>query len=359
MLTPAAIEKLSHIGFCPVRWPGLVVPEDSFPARIVEQHRSGYVIHDGTGTYAAKSVPRLRHKVESACERPCVGDWCLAAQRHGGEWMIESLLSRFSTLVRGAAGETQARQAIAANIDHVLVVTGLDRDYNLRRIERYLTLVSSSGARPTLVLTKADKAGDIERFRIEVEAIAPGTPVHAVNAKSAQSCAQLAASLKPGETAVLVGSSGAGKSTLTNTLLGDEAQATGAIRDRDGRGRHTTVSRALKPLPGGACLIDTPGLREIRLTGDEDLADAGFDDIEALAGACRFRDCRHEREPGCAVRAATESGTLDPARLASFAKLGQEIARAGEGALARVQRKQQEAAGARALRAVLKKKGRK
>lgn len=359
MLSAADIERLSHIGFCPVRWPGLVVPDDSGAARIVEQHRSGYVIHDGVETFAAKSIPRLRHRVESACERPCVGDWCIVAQRHGGEWMIEELLPRFSTLVRGAAGETQGRQAIAANVDHVLIVTGLDRDYNLRRIERYLALVSSSGARPTLVLTKADRSEDVERFRAEVEAIAPGTPVHAINAKSAASCAALAASLLPGETAVLVGSSGAGKSTLTNTLLGAQAQATGAIRESDGRGRHTTVSRALKPLPGGACLIDTPGLREIKLTGDEDLADAGFEDIEALAGDCRFRDCRHEKEPGCAVRTAVEAGELDPARLASWSKLGGEIARAGESALQRVQRKQHDAAMARALRDVLRKKGRK
>lgn len=359
MLTDADIERLSHIGFCPLRWPGLAVPEDSFPARIVEQHRSGYVIHDGTGSYNAKSVPRLRHRVEHASERPCVGDWCIAAQRHGGEWMIEQLLPRFSTLVRGAAGETQARQAIAANIDHVLIVTGLDRDYNLRRIERYLALVSASGARPTLVLTKADKAEDLARLRAEVQDIAPGTPVYAVNAKSAGSCAELAGSLRPGETAVLVGSSGAGKSTLTNTLLGSEAQTIGAIRESDGRGRHTTVSRALKPLPGGACLIDTPGLREIKLTGDEDLAEAGFEDIEALAAECRFRDCRHETEPGCAVRTAVGRGELDPARLASWSKLGGEIARAGESALQRVQRKQHDASMARALRDVLRKKGRK
>ncbi|MBK8068517.1 MAG: ribosome small subunit-dependent GTPase A [Rhodanobacteraceae bacterium] len=359
MLTAADIDRLSHIGFRAEHWPELVVPDDSVVARIVEQHRSGYVIHDGSDTFPAKSLPRLRHRVDHASERPCVGDWCIAALRHGGEWMIEELLPRFSTLVRGAAGETQAKQAIAANIDHVLVVTGLDRDFNLRRIERYLTLVSNSGARPCLVLTKADRAEDVEAFRAQVEAIAPGTGLYAINAKSAESCAALAAELQPGQTAVLVGSSGAGKSTLTNTLLGSELQATGTIRESDGRGRHTTVSRALKPLPGGACLIDTPGLREIKLTGEEDLADAGFDDIEALASACRFRDCRHEKEPGCAVRGAVERGEVEPARLASWSKLGGEIARAGESALQRVQRKQHDASMARALRDVLKKKGRK
>lgn len=353
------LDRLSHIGFCADHWPSLAIPVDSIVARIIEQHRSGYVIHDGSDAWPAKSLPRLRHRVEQASERPCVGDWCIAALRHGGEWMIEELLPRFSTLVRGAAGETQARQAIASNIDHVLVVTGLDRDFNLRRIERYLTLVSGSGVQPTLVLTKADCAEEIETFRQAVEAIAPGTGVFVINARSAESCAALAATLQPGQTAVLIGSSGAGKSTLTNTLLGSDIQATGTVRENDGRGRHTTVSRALKPLPGGACLIDTPGLREIKLTGEEDLAEAGFDDIDALAATCRFRDCQHEKEPGCAVRAAVDAGTLEPARLASWAKLGGEIARAGESALARRERKQHDAAMARALRDVLKKKGRK
>lgn len=352
-------EQLSHIGFCPRRWPAPSVPGDSILARIVEQHRSGYVIHDGVATWPAKSLPRLRHRVEDASARPCVGDWCIAALRNGGEWMIEELLPRFSTLVRGAAGESQARQAIAVNIDHVLIVTGMDRDFNLRRIERYLTLVSNSGAQPTLVLTKADKIEDVVALRASVQAIAPGTAVHAVNAKSQESCAELAAQLAPGETAVLVGSSGAGKSTLTNTLLGSEIQTTGTLRASDGRGRHTTVSRALKPLPGGACLIDTPGLREIKLTGDEDLVEAGFDDIDALAARCRFRDCLHQREPGCAVREALERNELEPERLYSWSKLSGEIARAGAGALARRERKQHDATMARALRDVLKKKGRK
>ncbi len=353
------LERLSHIGFSADHWPSLAIPDDSIVARIVEQHRSGYVIHDGVDTWPAKSLPRMRHRVAQASERPCVGDWCIAALRHGGEWMLEELLPRFSTLVRGAAGETQARQAIASNIDHVLIVTGLDRDFNLRRIERYLTLVSGSGVQPELVLTKADRAEDIDTFRLSVEAIAPGTPVHVINAKSAESCATLAAGLRPGQTAVLVGSSGAGKSTLTNTLLGGEIQATGTVRENDGRGRHTTVSRALKTLPGGACLIDTPGLREIKMTGDEDLAEAGFDDIEALAATCRFRDCQHQKEPGCAVRAAVDAAELEPARLASWSKLGGEISRAGESALAKRERRQHDAAMARAIRDVVKKKGKK
>jgi|CXWL01.1.fsa_nt_gi ribosome biogenesis GTPase len=359
-MTPALdLDQLSRIGFRSRSWPALVVPADAILARIVEQHRSAYVIHDGTDTFPAKSLSKLRHKVDDSSDRPCVGDWCIAALRHGGEWIIESLLPRFSTLARGAAGETRAVQVIAANIDHVLIVTGLDRDFNLRRIERYLALVSSTGVKPSLVLTKADQQVEaVDEFRAQVQAIAPGTGVYAINAKSATSCAELAAQLRPGETAVLIGSSGAGKSTLTNTLLGSDIQTIGTVRTSDGRGRHTTVSRALKPLPGGACLIDTPGLREIKLTGEEDLAEAGFDDVEALAAQCRFRDCCHEKEPGCAVRAAVERGELDRVRLDSWSKLSGEIHRAGESPLARRERKQHDAAAARALRDVTKQKGR-
>lgn len=352
------LESLTHIGFRADRWPDLAVPADAVLARIVEQHRSGYVIHDGADTFPAKSLSRLRHKVDDTSDRPCVGDWCIAALRHGGEWIIESLLPRFSTLARGAAGETRAVQVIAANIDHVLIVTGLDRDFNLRRIERYLALVSSTGVRPSLVLTKADQAAAVDEFRDSVQAIAPGTGVYAVNAKSAQSCAELVALLGSGDTAVLIGSSGAGKSTLTNTLLGTLTQTIGTVRSSDGRGRHTTVSRALKPLPGGACLIDTPGLREIKLTGEEDLAHAGFDDVEAFAAQCRFRDCQHEKEPGCAVREAVARGELTRVRLESWAKLSSEISRAGESPLARRDRKQHDAAMARTLRDVIKQKGR-
>lgn len=359
MTSALDLDLLSRIGFRPDRWPDLVVPADAVLARIVEQHRSGYVIHDGVDTFPAKSLSKLRHKVDDTSDRPCVGDWCIAALRHGGEWIIESLLPRLSTLARGAAGETRAVQVIAANIDHVLVVTGLDRDFNLRRIERYLALVSATGVRPSLVLTKADQQVEaVEEFRASVQAIAPGTGVYAVNAKSATSCAELAALLRAGETAVLIGSSGAGKSTLTNTLLGTETQTIGTVRESDGRGRHTTVSRALKPLPGGACLIDTPGLREIKLTGEEDLAEAGFDDVEALAAQCRFRDCQHEKEPGCAVRAAVERGELATVRLDSWSKLSGEINRAGETPVARRERKQHDAAMARALRDVTKQKGR-
>lgn len=348
---------LAAIGFRAGHWPDFVLPDGRRLGRIVEQHRSGYLVHDGSAVIPAKPLPKLRHQVADASQRPAVGDWAVLVQQ-GDEWLVEALLPRFSALTRGAAGEKRARQAIASNIDHILIVCGLDRDFNPRRIERYLALASASGARPTLVLTKLDKDPRAAELLEQARAVAGSTAVHAVNAKDPASCAALAALLESGQTAVLVGSSGAGKSTLTNTLLGGQIQATGAIRERDGRGRHTTVARTLLPLPGGACLIDTPGLREIKLTGDEQLEEAGFDEIDALAADCRFRDCRHEKEPGCKVREALEAGAIDPARLASWHKLGREIALAGAGVLEKKQMRREDAADARALRKRVAEKGR-
>src|SRR5690606_11238003 len=224
-------------------------------------------------------------------------------------------------------GEHYRQQLIAANVDAVLVVTGLDKDFNPRRIERYPVLVQGSGATPVLVLTKADRTDmPVDDYLAPLAPIRErGIAIHAINAKDPDSVSQLGPLLGPGRTAVLVGSSGAGKSTLTNTLLGREKQKTGEVRSADSRGRHTTTYRALIQLPSGGCLIDTPGMRELKLTGEEDLAGAGFDDVEALALQCRFSDCAHGREPGCAVRAAIEAGTLDPARLAAWRKLQTEL----------------------------------
>lgn len=252
-------------------------------------------------------------------QRAVVGDFVRLEQDQD---QIIELMPRSSLLQRGAAGEHLKVQPIAANIDTVLVVTGLDRDFNLRRLERYLVLVNASGARPVLVLTKADRCEDVAALRTQLAAIeGGGVPVLALNARDPASAAQLAPWLGPGNTVVLVGSSGAGKSTLTNTLMGRDRMKTGAVRSSDSRGRHTTTHRALLTLPHGGCLIDTPGMRELKLTGVEDVADNVFDDIEALAAQCRFRDCRHQAEPGCAIRAAEQAGTLDPARLGNYLKL--------------------------------------
>ncbi len=314
------------------------------PARVIEQHRSGYVVADAPEAgFAVESLPEWQRPAGyrkggvAPEERPAVGDWVLVEDRK----RIVALLPRRGAIKRGAAGEHYRQQLIAANVDTVFVVCGLDGDFNPRRIERYLLLVQGSGAGVVVVLTKADKTGvDADAARAALAGIeAQHVAVVAVNAKDAAAADALAPWLRPGETAVLVGSSGAGKSTLTNTLLGIERMKTGEVREHDARGRHTTTHRALIALPTGACLIDTPGMRELKPTGEEELAD-GFGDIEALAGQCRFRDCAHQKEPGCAVRAAIVGGELDEARFRNYLKLRDEVAGAADRLASRMADKQ-------------------
>lgn len=296
------------------------------PARIVEQHRTGYMATDGSGpAVSVESLPEWQLPRLPSEQRAAVGDWVLLEDHR-----IVALLPRRSLIKRAAAGEHYRQQPIAANVDVVMVVTGLDGDFNPRRIERYLLLVRGAGVQPVVVLTKADLPGsDPARTRAALEDVAAqGVPVVAVDATDPASVAALAPWLGPGVTAALVGSSGAGKSTLTNTLLGEARMKTAGVRERDSRGRHTTTWRALVPLPTGACVIDTPGMRELKPTGEEHLADGGFADIEALATRCRFRDCRHRSEPGCAVREAVETGALDPRRVGNYLKLRDEVAEA-------------------------------
>ncbi|MDQ3495806.1 MAG: ribosome small subunit-dependent GTPase A [Pseudomonadota bacterium] len=337
-------------GFAALRaigWPGDALPRAGAwaevmaahprarPARVVEQHRSGYIVaEDVEGGYAVESLPEwqrpagYRQDMAPAQQRPAVGDWLLVEAGADQTPKVAALLPRYSAIKRGAAGEHYKQQVIAANIDTVFVVCGLDGDFNPRRIERYLLLVHGGGAQPVVVLTKADRDGADPAAALAAlaDVAGPGVPVVAVNAKDRVSVAALHRWLPAGSTAVLVGSSGAGKSTLTNTLLGREKMKTRAVREADARGRHTTTHRALIALPTGACLIDTPGMRELKPTGEETLVDGGFVDIAALADACRFRDCRHDREPGCAVRSAIAAGTLDPARFANYLKLRDEVA---------------------------------
>lgn len=303
------------------------------PARVVEQHRSGYVVADRVdAAVRAESLPQWQLPRFPSHQRPAVGDWVLVEGTR-----IVALLPRRSAIKRGAAGEHYHQQVIAANVDTVFIVCGLDADFNPRRIERYRLLVGSGGAVPVIVLTKADGGADVAAAVAALEDLAAQqVAVRAVNAKDADSVVALRAWLGPGRTAVLVGSSGAGKSTLTNTLLGVERMRTGEVRQADSRGRHTTTHRALIALPDGACLIDTPGMRELKPTGEEDLADGGFADLEALAAQCRFRDCGHAREPGCAIQAAIAAGDLEPARLAHYLKLRGEVAGAADRLAARL-----------------------
>ena len=320
------------------------------PARVTEQHRSGYVVAEAPGEgYSPESRPEWQRAKCPPEQRPAVGDWVLV-EGEGKAARIVALLPRFSAIKRGAAGEHYRQQLIAANIDTAFVVCGLDADFNPRRIERYLLLLSGSGVQPVVVLTKADKDGvDADAAVQSLSAtLAQGVPVVAVNAKDRDSVAALEPWLGEGRSVVLVGSSGAGKSTLTNTLLGTEKMKTGAVREGDDRGRHTTTHRALIALPSGACLIDTPGMRELKPTGEEDVAES-FADIEAIAEHCKFRDCRHAKEPGCAVRAAVERGELDAGRVANFLKLRDEVAAASDQLATRLAQKANERVQGKAL----------
>ena len=328
-MTPSHAPALREIG-----WPYPGEPEDAAwrealaahpqarPARVTEQHRSGYVVAEGPGEgYTVESPPDWARSRFPPEQRGAVGDWVLVEGRK-----IVAMLPRHSVIKRGAAGEHYKQQLIAANVDTVFVVCGLDADFNPRRLERYLMLVRGGGVEPVVVLTKADKHEDFDAAVAALSDIAAqGVRIFAINAKDVASVAVLDPWLRPGRSIVLVGSSGAGKSTLTNTLLGIDRMKTAEVRESDARGRHTTTHRALIPLPGGACLIDTPGMRELKPTGEEDVAE-NFSDIEALAEQCRFRDCGHDREPGCAVRAAIEAGTLDADRYANYLKLRDEVA---------------------------------
>ena len=317
-------------------------------ARVIAQHRSGYEVHDGASAYPVQAPAQMVRAGVEPRSRPAVGDWVVLAPKLPP--LIQILLPRRTLLARAAAGESHREQPIAANIDVVLVVCGLDHDYNPRRIERYLVLVQGSGAQPVVVLTKRDLCAEADARRDEIVRMAgPAVAVQCVNAKDPQTIDQLRPYLGPGITAVLVGSSGAGKSTLTNRLLGIEKQRTNDVRGNDSRGRHTTTHRALIPLPTGACLIDTPGMREIKLTGDEDLAATHFADIEALGTQCRFTDCQHRTEPGCRVLAAVASGELDAVRYAHYEKLRAELLSTRTDPAAQRQRKAAEKQLGRAL----------
>src|SRR6185312_4229890 len=313
-------------------------PVDASVARVVAQHRAGYELHDGVAAFNAQPAPRFLKRGIDPTERPAVGDFVLIVP--GAPPQIERVLPRRTVLSRAAAGERHQRQLIAANVDTVIVLNGLDGDLNAARIERYLVLIGESGATPVVVLTKADRAENVDEA---VATLRTRVPAHieivAINAKSPESIAPLMNYFGPGDTAVLVGSSGVGKSTLTNTLLGEARQATSAVREHDSRGRHTTTHRALIMLPSGGCLIDTPGMRELKLTGEEDLDEGQFADIEELAQHCRFGDCSHQNEPGCAVRAALDDGRLDAERWRNYLKLRGELAAAADSLEAQLRRK--------------------
>jgi ribosome biogenesis GTPase len=296
------------------------------PARVVRQHRDLSTLVTDAGELAAEVSGRFRHGARGPADFPVVGDWAAARTMEGARAVIEALLPRRSAFTRRAAGEAVEAQVLAANVDTVFLVSGLDGDFNLRRIERYVATAWSSGARPVIVLNKADLRPDLEDVVAATAAVAPEVPVVTASALDAGGLDGLGPFLVPGRTLALLGSSGVGKSTMINRLLGEERRPTSEVSDAAaGRGRHTTTSRELVLLPGGALLIDTPGLRELQLWADDEGLDRTFEEIDRLAARCRFPDCGHEREPGCAVRAAVEAGIVDRRRWESYLKLRREM----------------------------------
>ena len=304
--------------FAPFAEQGLV------PARVVVQHRGQYDLITPEGEAKATISGRFAHEAGEG-GYPVTGDW-VAASVDNGSATIHAVLPRRTAFVRKAAGPGQIPQIVAANVDVAILTAALTPDFNPRRLERYLAIAWQSGARPLVVLTKADLCADVDEAVASAQAVAAGVDILAISSAAGDGLADLAARLLPGETAVLVGSSGAGKSTLVNALAGEDRMAVGAIREGDGRGRHTTSHRELVLLPSGALILDTPGMREIALLDVDEGLSTTFEDIDALAEQCRFHDCGHTNEPGCAIVAALEAGVLDPDRWRNYQKLQREAA---------------------------------
>ncbi|MFD2327943.1 ribosome small subunit-dependent GTPase A [Cohnella sp. GCM10020058] len=298
------------------------------PARIVAQFSHQYRIATPWGDRLAEVSGKFAYTAATPGDYPAVGDWVAAELPDGDSHaVVHALLPRRTAILRRAAGSRPDEQIIGANLDTVFIVVSLNEDWNLRRIERYLIAVRDGGAKPVLLLTKADLCEEPERYVREASTIAPEVPVFPVSALLDQGREALAPYLTPGTTVGATGSSGVGKSTLLNWLAGERRQAVQGIREDDARGRHTTTHRELFVLPSGVVWLDTPGMRELQLWESEDGWQATFSDIEALASSCRFRDCRHEAEQGCAVREALSGGELDSARYANYRKTERELAR--------------------------------
>lgn len=303
------------------------VQESYIPARVAVQHRDRYVLYSEVGELEGEITGKMRYFAAGAHELPAVGDWVVVhARPEEKAATIVEILQRKSQFSRKVAGEKSEEQIVAANVDLVFLVTGLDANFNLRRIERYLVVAHESGAQPVVVLNKADLIGDVKSKINEVKASAGDIPIVGTVAMDGTGLDEIRSFLKEGITGALLGSSGVGKSTIINRLVGRELMTTREVRESDSRGRHATTRRELVLLPSGGLLIDTPGMRELQLWGGSEGLKNTFPDIEGLIAQCKFRNCSHTVEPNCAVRRALDDGTLDEKRYKNYQKMLREAA---------------------------------
>ncbi len=294
------------------------------PARVIRQNKTNYIIMSEVGELTAQLSGKMLHEENS--NKPVVGDWVVVSIITDDSLaIIHATLPRKTTVERKSAGIKTEAQVIAVNIDKLILVVGLDDNFNIRRIERYLTMIYDSGAEPIILLNKSDLCDDVEARKAEVESIAFGIPVITISALINFGMDELAEHLQEGKTLALIGPSGVGKSTIINHFMNYEKMVVKKVSDEKHQGRHTTTHRELIILPNGAIMIDTPGMRELQLWGDEDNVSKSFSDIESLSAMCKFHDCKHQSEPGCAITEAIESGELDKKRFDSYLKQLREL----------------------------------